>query len=136
MFFFLSLTVGAFSFAVVRAAEPGCILLATQSRAREAHCGLLDGPAVRSNNRLFKRVLRASKKSCKIRTVKAAYLHYFYKTFNFAFFFAKQSIHTILLSSSELDIQLRSLLHTPLWKQRVFYIHGSALRDNDLERAK
>ncbi|CAF0855636.1 unnamed protein product, partial [Brachionus calyciflorus] len=47
-----------------------------------------------------------------------------------------QSIHTILLSSSELDIQLRSLLHTPIWKQRVFYIHGSALRDNDLERAK
>jgi len=23
-----------------------------------------------------------------------------------------------------------------LWKQRVFYIHGSALRDSDLERAK
>lgn len=47
-----------------------------------------------------------------------------------------QSIHTILLSSSDIDIQLRSLLHTPLWKQRVFYIHGSALRDNDLDRAK
>ena len=40
------------------------------------------------------------------------------------------------MSSSELDIQLKSLLHTPLWKQRVFYIHGSALRDIDLERAK
>jgi hypothetical protein len=47
-----------------------------------------------------------------------------------------QSIHTILLSSSDIDIQLRSLLHTPLWKQRVFYIHGSALRNSDLGRAK
>jgi hypothetical protein len=45
-------------------------------------------------------------------------------------------VHTILLSSSDLDIQLRSLLHTPIWKERVFYIHGSALRDTDLERAK
>jgi len=28
------------------------------------------------------------------------------------------------------------MLHTPIWKQRVYYIHGSALRDSDLERAK
>jgi hypothetical protein len=47
-----------------------------------------------------------------------------------------KGIVTVLLSATELDVQLKSLLNTPLWKQRVFYIHGSALRDLDLERAK
>jgi hypothetical protein len=52
------------------------------------------------------------------------------------FFFKLKAIHTVLLSQGEVDIQLKSLFHTPLWKQRIFYINGSALRNSDLERAK
>ncbi|CAJ0938049.1 unnamed protein product, partial [Mesorhabditis belari] len=42
----------------------------------------------------------------------------------------------ILLSPSELDNQMRMLLKIPLWSQRVKYVRGSALRDEDLERAR
>ena len=41
-----------------------------------------------------------------------------------------------MLTSHELSIQIRALLHTPVWKSRLVHIHGSVLRDKDLERAK
>ncbi|VDM60176.1 unnamed protein product [Angiostrongylus costaricensis] len=45
-------------------------------------------------------------------------------------------MQVILLSSAELDNQTRLLLKIPLYHERVHYIRGSALRDEDLERAR
>ncbi|GMT31709.1 hypothetical protein PFISCL1PPCAC_23006, partial [Pristionchus fissidentatus] len=47
-----------------------------------------------------------------------------------------QQILTVLLSPSELDSQMKMLLRVPLWSQRVFYVRGTALVDEDLERAR
>ncbi|RCN29032.1 Ion channel [Ancylostoma caninum] len=47
-----------------------------------------------------------------------------------------QRIQVILLSPAELDTQTRLLLKIPLYHERVHYIRGSALRDEDLERAR
>ncbi|GMR30939.1 hypothetical protein PMAYCL1PPCAC_01134, partial [Pristionchus mayeri] len=47
-----------------------------------------------------------------------------------------QTILTVLLSPSELDSQMKMLLRVPLWSQRVFYVRGTALVDEDLERAR
>uniref|UniRef100_A0A914CQI0 RCK N-terminal domain-containing protein n=2 Tax=Acrobeloides nanus TaxID=290746 RepID=A0A914CQI0_9BILA len=41
----------------------------------------------------------------------------------------------VLLSPSELDNRMKLLLKIPLWAHRVLYIRGSALKDEDLERA-
>jgi hypothetical protein len=38
--------VGTFGLALVREAKPGCFVFTTQSREREAHCGLLHGSSV------------------------------------------------------------------------------------------
>lgn len=40
-----------------------------------------------------------------------------------------------LLSPCELDAGMRSLLRIPLWSDRVFFVRGTALKDEDLERA-
>ncbi|KHN80504.1 Potassium channel subfamily T member 2 [Toxocara canis] len=42
----------------------------------------------------------------------------------------------ILLSPCEMDDRMRMLLKIPLWTSRVLYIRGSALKDEDLERAR
>uniref|UniRef100_A0A0N5BNM7 Potassium channel subfamily T member 2 n=1 Tax=Strongyloides papillosus TaxID=174720 RepID=A0A0N5BNM7_STREA len=47
-----------------------------------------------------------------------------------------QGFIVVLLSPSELDDKTKLLLKIPLWSQRVVYICGSALKDEDLERAK
>ncbi|CAF1516581.1 unnamed protein product [Didymodactylos carnosus] len=47
-----------------------------------------------------------------------------------------QTYHVILISPAEPDVQLRSILLTALWKQRVIYMQGSALRTYDLIRAR
>ncbi|KAJ7339482.1 potassium channel, sub T, member 2 [Desmophyllum pertusum] len=47
-----------------------------------------------------------------------------------------QDVHVVLLCPSELDSTLRILLQVPLWSQRVTYLKGSALIDEDLIRAR
>ncbi|PFX29727.1 Potassium channel subfamily T member 1 [Stylophora pistillata] len=47
-----------------------------------------------------------------------------------------QDSHVVLLCPSELDSTLRILLQVPLWSQRVTYLKGSALIDEDLIRAR
>ncbi|VDK73290.1 unnamed protein product [Litomosoides sigmodontis] len=47
-----------------------------------------------------------------------------------------QNYLVILLSPCEMNDQMRMLLKIPMWSTRVLYIRGSALRDDDLERAK
>ena len=42
----------------------------------------------------------------------------------------------VLLCPSDLDSTLRMLLQVPLWSQRVTYLKGSALIDEDLIRAR
>ena len=42
----------------------------------------------------------------------------------------------VLLCPSELDSTLRILLQVPVWSQRVTYLKGSALIDEDLIRAR
>lgn len=47
-----------------------------------------------------------------------------------------QDVHVVLLSPAELESKLRILLQVPLWVQRVTYLKGSALNDQDLIRAR
>ncbi|EJD75354.1 CBR-SLO-2 protein [Loa loa] len=47
-----------------------------------------------------------------------------------------QNYLVILLSPCEMDNRMRMLLKIPMWSTRVLYIRGSALKDDDLERAK
>ncbi|XP_063714378.1 potassium channel subfamily T member 2-like isoform X8 [Symsagittifera roscoffensis] len=49
---------------------------------------------------------------------------------------ALQTYFVVLLSPSELDATIKMILQVPLWSQRVIYIQGSALKDQDLVRAK
>lgn len=42
----------------------------------------------------------------------------------------------VLLSPMELDTTMRMILQVPIWAQRVIYIQGSCLKDNDLTRAR
>uniref|UniRef100_A0A7E4ZRB9 Potassium channel subfamily T member 2 n=1 Tax=Panagrellus redivivus TaxID=6233 RepID=A0A7E4ZRB9_PANRE len=42
----------------------------------------------------------------------------------------------VLLSPSELDNRMKLLLKIPLWSHRVLYVRGSALKDDDLDRAQ
>uniref|UniRef100_A0A6Q2XXA6 RCK N-terminal domain-containing protein n=1 Tax=Esox lucius TaxID=8010 RepID=A0A6Q2XXA6_ESOLU len=44
--------------------------------------------------------------------------------------------YVIILCATEMDPQVRRVLHIPLWSQRVMYLQGSALKDKDLIRAK
>uniref|UniRef100_A0A672T318 Potassium sodium-activated channel subfamily T member 1 n=1 Tax=Sinocyclocheilus grahami TaxID=75366 RepID=A0A672T318_SINGR len=47
-----------------------------------------------------------------------------------------QDYYVVILCPSEMDIQVRRILQIPLWSQRVIYLQGSALKDQDLMRAK
>uniref|UniRef100_A0AAF5CZ71 Potassium channel domain-containing protein n=1 Tax=Strongyloides stercoralis TaxID=6248 RepID=A0AAF5CZ71_STRER len=47
-----------------------------------------------------------------------------------------QGYIVVLLSPAELDDKTKLLLKIPIWSQHVVYIRGSALKDEDLERAK
>ncbi len=47
-----------------------------------------------------------------------------------------QNFYVVLMSPSELDPNLGSILQIPLWSQRVIYIQGSALNNSDLNRAQ
>uniref|UniRef100_H9GIV1 RCK N-terminal domain-containing protein n=1 Tax=Anolis carolinensis TaxID=28377 RepID=H9GIV1_ANOCA len=47
-----------------------------------------------------------------------------------------QDYYVVILCPSEMDIQVRRVLQIPLWSQRVIYLQGSALKDQDLLRAK
>uniref|UniRef100_A0A8C9ZUT2 Potassium sodium-activated channel subfamily T member 2b n=1 Tax=Sander lucioperca TaxID=283035 RepID=A0A8C9ZUT2_SANLU len=44
--------------------------------------------------------------------------------------------YVVILCPAEMDVQVRRVLHVPLWAQRVIYLQGSALKDQDLMRAK
>uniref|UniRef100_A0A915D9P3 Calcium-activated potassium channel BK alpha subunit domain-containing protein n=1 Tax=Ditylenchus dipsaci TaxID=166011 RepID=A0A915D9P3_9BILA len=46
-----------------------------------------------------------------------------------------QGYLVVLLSPCDLDNRMKLLLKTPLWSHRVIYIRGTALKDEDLERA-
>uniref|UniRef100_A0AAR2JN85 Potassium sodium-activated channel subfamily T member 2b n=1 Tax=Pygocentrus nattereri TaxID=42514 RepID=A0AAR2JN85_PYGNA len=47
-----------------------------------------------------------------------------------------QDYYVVILCPAEIDVQVRRVLHIPLWAQRVIYLQGSALKDQDLMRAK
>ncbi|XP_074602047.1 potassium channel subfamily T member 2-like isoform X2 [Brevipalpus obovatus] len=47
-----------------------------------------------------------------------------------------QDFYVVLLSPCELDTTMKMILQVPMWAQRVIYIHGSALKDTDLTRAR
>ncbi|XP_077004889.1 potassium channel subfamily T member 1 isoform X2 [Tamandua tetradactyla] len=47
-----------------------------------------------------------------------------------------QDYYVVILCPSEMDVQVRRVLQIPLWAQRVIYLQGSALKDQDLLRAK
>jgi potassium channel subfamily T member 1 len=47
-----------------------------------------------------------------------------------------QNFYVVLLSPSDLDQNLAMILQVPLWSQRVIYIQGSVLNNNDLNRAQ
>ncbi|KAK0403559.1 hypothetical protein QR680_016994 [Steinernema hermaphroditum] len=47
-----------------------------------------------------------------------------------------QGYIVVLLSPSEMDNKTRLLLKIPKWSSRVHYVRGTALKDEDLERAK
>ncbi|XP_067868339.1 potassium channel subfamily T member 1 isoform X8 [Heterodontus francisci] len=44
--------------------------------------------------------------------------------------------YVVILCPTEMDLQVRRVLQIPLWSQRVIYLQGSALKDQDLMRAK
>ncbi|XP_072299953.1 potassium channel subfamily T member 2 [Eucyclogobius newberryi] len=45
-----------------------------------------------------------------------------------------QDYYVVILCPAEMDVQVRRVLHVPLWAQRVIYLQGSALKDQDLMR--
>ncbi|XP_066569146.1 potassium channel subfamily T member 1 [Amia ocellicauda] len=47
-----------------------------------------------------------------------------------------QDYYVVILCPTEMDLQVRRVLQIPLWSQRVIYLQGSALKDQDLMRAK
>ncbi|XP_059840695.1 potassium channel subfamily T member 2 isoform X2 [Hypanus sabinus] len=47
-----------------------------------------------------------------------------------------QDYYVVILCPTEMDIQVRRVLQIPMWAQRVIYLQGSALKDQDLLRAK
>ncbi|XP_076014806.1 potassium channel subfamily T member 2 [Genypterus blacodes] len=47
-----------------------------------------------------------------------------------------QDYYVVILCPSEVDLQVRRVLQIPLWSQRVIYLQGSVLKDQDLLRAK
>lgn len=58
-----------------------------------------------------------------------------------AFYCSRSSVffkdyYVVILCPSEMDLQVRRVLQIPLWSQRVIYLQGSVLKDQDLLRAK
>ncbi|KAJ3605960.1 hypothetical protein NHX12_028003 [Muraenolepis orangiensis] len=47
-----------------------------------------------------------------------------------------QDYYVVILCPSEMDLQVARVLQIPLWSQRVIYLQGSVLKDQDLMRAK
>uniref|UniRef100_A0A8C2KPE7 Potassium channel, subfamily T, member 1 n=1 Tax=Cyprinus carpio TaxID=7962 RepID=A0A8C2KPE7_CYPCA len=47
-----------------------------------------------------------------------------------------QDHYVVILCPCEVDVQVRRILQIPLWSQRVIYLQGSALKNQDLLRAK
>ncbi|XP_043855274.1 potassium channel subfamily T member 2 isoform X1 [Dromiciops gliroides] len=47
-----------------------------------------------------------------------------------------QDYYVVILCPTEIDAQVRRVLQIPMWSQRVIYLQGSALKDQDLLRAK
>ncbi|XP_051788458.1 potassium channel subfamily T member 2 isoform X1 [Erpetoichthys calabaricus] len=47
-----------------------------------------------------------------------------------------QDYYVVILCPTEMDSQVRRVLQIPMWSQRVIYLQGSALKDQDLLRAK
>ncbi|CAI9615520.1 unnamed protein product, partial [Staurois parvus] len=47
-----------------------------------------------------------------------------------------QDYYAVILCPTEMDIQVRRILQIPMWSQRVIYLQGSALKDQDLLSAK
>ncbi|XP_064415545.1 potassium channel subfamily T member 2 isoform X3 [Latimeria chalumnae] len=47
-----------------------------------------------------------------------------------------QDYYVVILCPTEMDVQVRRVLQIPMWAQRVIYLQGSALKDQDLLRAK
>ncbi|XP_036409960.1 potassium channel subfamily T member 2 isoform X1 [Megalops cyprinoides] len=47
-----------------------------------------------------------------------------------------QDYYVVILCPTEMDAQVRRVLQIPMWCQRVIYLQGSALKDQDLLRAK
>ncbi|CAM4594697.1 unnamed protein product [Leuciscus chuanchicus] len=47
-----------------------------------------------------------------------------------------QEYYVIILCPTELDASVRRVLRIPMWSHRVIYLQGSALKDQDLVRAK
>ncbi|XP_029441286.1 potassium channel subfamily T member 2-like [Rhinatrema bivittatum] len=47
-----------------------------------------------------------------------------------------QDYYVVILCPTEMDLQVRRVVQIPLWSQRVIYLQGSALKDQDLMRAK
>ncbi|XP_064416974.1 potassium channel subfamily T member 2 isoform X2 [Latimeria chalumnae] len=47
-----------------------------------------------------------------------------------------QDYYVVILCPTEMDVQVRRVLQIPLWSHRVIYLQGSALKDQDLMRAK
>ncbi|KAI6240715.1 Potassium channel subfamily T member 1 [Aphelenchoides fujianensis] len=45
-----------------------------------------------------------------------------------------QAYMVVLLSPQDLNIEMRNLLRIPLWSDRVIFVRGTALRDEDLDR--
>jgi hypothetical protein len=62
------------------------------------------------------------------------YKHIF--KFKYSIFSYLKAIHTVLLSSKELNSEVTYLLHSPLWYKKVYFILGTALRDRDLQRVE
>ncbi|XP_029442659.1 LOW QUALITY PROTEIN: potassium channel subfamily T member 2-like, partial [Rhinatrema bivittatum] len=47
-----------------------------------------------------------------------------------------QDYYVVILCPTEMDLQVRRVVQIPLWSQRVIYLQGSVLKDQDLMRAK
>ncbi|XP_075772299.1 potassium channel subfamily T member 2-like isoform X11 [Pelodiscus sinensis] len=47
-----------------------------------------------------------------------------------------QDYYVVILCPTEMDLAVRRVLQIPLWSQRVIFLQGSALKDQDLMRAK
>jgi hypothetical protein len=45
-----------------------------------------------------------------------------------------QAYMVVLLAPCDLDVGMRNLLRIPVWSDRVLFIRGTALRDDDLDR--